>query len=292
MAVGRFVRVAAGFATAALMLCASPRFVHAHGLPPLPLALWGPFPGPTVDCLRQLSKATRRCFNTVLSAHRRCADAALAGSTCDGNARDALIAAARDAAADTVEVACRGGQLTELRFADATDARNDILLACSEADTTLRMLYAPALNPVAAPGLSSSDRHCITHVGSAASKLLMAAIDDRSRVFDAVAVHILGPSQKLGRLNVVNQRIAAVAERMGARLTEGCAGATVYDGDPAAVLPLLDRRSACVLSSVYFHTSSLCPTPVCGDGIVDGTEECDDANGIDVDGCRSDCTFL
>jgi len=32
------------------------------------------------------------------------------------------------------------------------------------------------------------------------------------------------------------------------------------------------------------------PSPVCGDGVMAGEEECDDANEIEADGCRSDCT--
>lgn len=289
MAAHGYVRIAAAGALAALLML-TPRCAHAHGLPPLPLALWGPFATPTVDCLRHLSQAARRCFNAALSAHRRCIDAQLEGRACDQVGRDATIAAARAAAAATVDAACRGGQLTELRFASATDARTDLLRACAEADTTLRMVYAPALNPIIAPGLSRSDRQCIAHAGTASSKLLMATIHDQSRVFDAAATYILTPSQKLGRFNSTNQRLTALREKMAARLTAVCAGATVYDRDPGRLLMRLDRRSACVLSSVYFHISVLCPVPICGDGIVDTGEVCDDGNGVDADGCRSDCT--
>jgi cysteine-rich repeat protein len=291
MAAYRFPRAATACAVVALVM-ATTRPSHAHGLPALPLALWGPFGAPTVDCLRHLSQATRRCFNAALTAQRRCVDARLEGHVCDEAARDATIAAARATAAATVDAACRGGQLTELRFANATDARNDLLLACSEADTTLRMVYAPALNRVIAPGLSRSDRHCIAHVGAAASKLVMARVHDHSRVFDAAAVYILTPSQKLGRFATANQRLAAAQARMATRLADACDGATVYDGDPGRLLALLERRSACVLSSVYFHTSVTCPLAVCGDGIVDSGEACDDGNGVDSDGCRADCTAL
>ena len=42
------------------------------------------------------------------------------------------------------------------------------------------------------------------------------------------------------------------------------------------------------------HGDSLgpCPTgPVCGDGVLDPGEECDDGNDVDGDGCESDCTL-
>jgi len=32
------------------------------------------------------------------------------------------------------------------------------------------------------------------------------------------------------------------------------------------------------------------PGPACGDGVMAGEEECDDANEVEADGCRSDCT--
>jgi cysteine-rich repeat protein len=31
--------------------------------------------------------------------------------------------------------------------------------------------------------------------------------------------------------------------------------------------------------------------PDCGNGVVEGTEQCDDSNPITGDGCESDCTF-
>ena len=38
------------------------------------------------------------------------------------------------------------------------------------------------------------------------------------------------------------------------------------------------------------ETTTTTDAPVCGDGVVDGDEECDDMNDIEQDGCRSDCT--
>lgn len=289
MTARRRPRFACACAAAAAALLVA-RATHGHGLPPLPLALWGPFAAPTVDCLRQVSHAARRCFHTALTAQRRCVDAQLEGRDCDTGARDAAIVAARERAAATVDSACLGGQLTELRFTSPEDARSDVLRACGEADTTLRMIYAPALNPVVAPGLSASERRCIAQIGMNASKLVMATVREQSRLFDTVATHIMPPSEKLGRLAAANRLLAGARLQMAERTSPACARLAVYGRDPLEFLTLLERRSACVLSPLYSHVSIACPTPVCGDGIVDGAEACDDANGTDADGCRSDCT--
>jgi cysteine-rich repeat protein len=287
----RFGTVILVLAIAMLTTLGTIRRAHAHALPALPLALWGPFATPTVDCLRQLSQATRRCFSATLAAHRSCMDTALAGNTCDTAERDTVIVAARETASAAVDAACLGGQLVELRFSDANDARTDVLLACAEAETAMRTVYGPVLNTVTAPALSPADRACITHVGMAASKMLSATLREESRVFDAAAVRILPPSQKLALLSGARQRLTTARQHMAGHMSKPCAGATVYDRHPEQLLSMLDRRGACVLSAVYFHTSVICPSPICGDGIVDTGEECDDGNGIDVDGCLGDCTL-
>lgn len=155
----------------------------------------------------------------------------------------------------------------------------------------MRMVYAPALNPVVSPTLSANDRRCVARLGKSAGKLLMATLQGQSRVFDTVAVHIMAPSEKLARLSTVNRILGNARARTAAQLGSVCAGVTPYNRSPAELLTQLERRSGCVLSATYFHISVNCPTPQCGDGIVDGAEACDDANGIDADGCRSDCSL-
>ena len=34
-----------------------------------------------------------------------------------------------------------------------------------------------------------------------------------------------------------------------------------------------------------------CAQPVCGDGVVNGDEQCDDGNDVSADGCEADCTL-
>src|SRR5688500_8041017 len=56
----------------------------------------------------------------------------------------------------------------------------------------------------------------------------------------------------------------------------------------------LDEHTECTTAAVAAGTcrSGMCVTPGCGNGFVDeGTEECDDGNTVERDGCDLDCTF-
>ena len=35
-----------------------------------------------------------------------------------------------------------------------------------------------------------------------------------------------------------------------------------------------------------------CEEPICGDGVVDPGEDCDDGNNVSGDGCEADCTLI
>jgi cysteine-rich repeat protein len=281
--VGALVVVALGWAL--------PSATAAHGgLPRLPLGLWGPFGAPTVRCMRSLSHAAQHCFRDVLAAHRTCAEARLLGRSCDEGARTAQIEAAMQAAEAAVDT-CRGGQLTELKFVDAADAKQDMRIACAEAHLAYEMVYAPR-GFVFEPGNSSAtERRCVSQTAEMSIKLLGFTLRTMTRVFDPIGIQVLGPSQKIALLTRANQRLSVAKQKLAAHLAGECPSfAQRYGRDPGAFLAALERRSDCLVGLMYYQTSVDCPLPVCGDGIREAGEECDDANGVDADGCRSDCT--
>ena len=49
-------------------------------------------------------------------------------------------------------------------------------------------------------------------------------------------------------------------------------------------------QAGCMVGFVYVQDAVTCPAPVCGNGMQERGEECDDGNDYDGDGCRSDCT--
>jgi cysteine-rich repeat protein len=67
---------------------------------------------------------------------------------------------------------------------------------------------------------------------------------------------------------------------------QGCAvifeaeGAVCDDGDLLTISDVCDGTGGCAGHS-----------PVCGDSVIEGAEECDDGNTADGDGCSSDCSY-
>ena len=48
-------------------------------------------------------------------------------------------------------------------------------------------------------------------------------------------------------------------------------------------------RADCLAGNAYAQGTLLCPAAVCGNRIREGTEECDDGNTVDGDGCSAEC---
>ncbi len=73
-----------------------------------------------------------------------------------------------------------------------------------------------------------------------------------------------------------------VATGAGALLVGSPGPSRVYFFDPIAHTAALMRVAAAPLAAT--------PTSQCGNGLVEGDEQCDDGNAIDTDDCRNDCT--
>jgi cysteine-rich repeat protein len=89
----------------------------------------------------------------------------------------------------------------------------------------------------------------------------------------------------------VGQELNTTRQRWSAGLLEACPDfEAIYGRTPDSLLRTLKQRTDCVLSLTYVHTAVICVPPMCGNGIPEGTEQCDDGNSDDADGCRGDCT--
>jgi cysteine-rich repeat protein len=76
--------------------------------------------------------------------------------------------------------------------------------------------------------------------------------------------------------------------------SSGSTGPSESDGDESSTGGGSGEASTTAAESSTGEESTTDPStsggPFCGDGIKQGDEECDDANAVEADGCRSDCT--
>jgi len=287
-------RAAACIAVCTVM-CAptTPPAASAHLLPP-DLPFYGPFTPSSVHCLRSISLATQRCFEQVLSLERQCTDAELAGQGCDTTRRDAQIAAAKQTVQDTVAATCLGGQLTELSFSSTEEAQGDAARACGDqADATMSIAYGPAAPRGALTDLDTSTAAaCMAQTATASQRLLHVGVRWRSSAFNRMATHLIGPSIKRALMRRVDTDTAAAVAVLAAQLADTCPTfESIYGEDPSTLLTKLRSRGDCVVNGSYVQSVTTCPLPICGNGIKETGEQCDDGNLANGDGCTSSCTL-
>jgi cysteine-rich repeat protein len=284
------LRVGAVLALLAGVLGLSAR-AYAHGGPP-DITFWGPFPAGTTACLRLMARATQRCVQEAVALQYDCMDAELAGQPCDQATRDQNINDAKLAARSVVTTACTGGQLTELHFIDQDDAKTDISKTCTDQpDAVMSVAYAPASASGASAAMDEQARDCLAQTAQNSRKLLRYIVRLKTRTLDLMAVNVIGPAKKKALLSTADERIAVALDKLAQRLLQACPNfEALYGRSPADVLAAMARVGDCVVGASYVQTSVACPAPVCGNGIKESGEQCDDGNTIDTDSCHNDCT--
>jgi cysteine-rich repeat protein len=273
------------------MQCACTPPAHAHGGPP-DIAFWGPFPSGTTFCLRMLGRAMQTCVDQALAAHRECMDAELAGQPCDEALRDQRINDAKLASRSVVSTACSGGQLTELHFSNPDDARTDVSETCTEQPAAVMSIaYAPVIASGSSAATDEQTRQCLVKTSAYSRKLLRYIVRAKTQVLNLMAVNVFGPAKKNALLKRATDRIAAARAKLAQSILQVCPNfEAMYGRGPAAVLAGLSRVGDCVAGAVYVQTSVACPAPICGNGIKESGEECDDGNTVNDDRCHNDCT--
>jgi len=289
-------RVAAAALAIALTLAPealTPPAAQAHVGIPMPAAFWGPFTAPAGQCVRTISHGTRRCFHQVLIAKRRCMDQQLRGAGCDQTALSATVSAALAEVQNVVDAACLGGQLTELKYSTFDEAESDVSRACGDqTDIAIGLIYAPVVATGTFTPLSPQANACLVRVSALSQKFLEMALQLKGRAFDRISmIPVVSGARRIALLDRADARIANLKQKFADRVHRECpAFDTVYqrtaDWFMAALLP----RTDCVVFATCIQSDVSCPLPICGNGITEPGESCDDGNQIDTDACRNNCT--
>jgi cysteine-rich repeat protein len=283
------LRSTIGFAAlVALTVGLSAGRVDAHAQAP-PIELWGFFLPDTQTCLRRISAGAHACFDTVLSLRQRCRDAEARGESCDTEATDAEISTANGALRATLADACEEGQLTELSYIGFFDAGADLTLACvGQADAAMAAIYAPQRSG-AAPTATAS---CMAATAAYGRKVMWYALQREVPVMERIATRLFSAEEKQAAILQVGRELSADRARWAEGLLAACPQfETLYGRSADSFLRTLKQRVDCVLSLTYVHSSVSCLAQVCGNGVPEVGEACDDGNANDSDGCRADCTL-
>jgi cysteine-rich repeat protein len=272
-----------GVLAAVLALVLAPEPAAAHGSR-LSLADWGGFESATARCQRAIGDAAASCAGAAWAERDACRRAALAGEVCDEAATSARIAEIRRRALDYVDRFCAERQLTDLSFLGSFDVQSDVVDFCrawpNAAESATYDLPAPSAGP------------CIENTAAAATRIMEAVFRLRRQTMDAIAVRTLDLETKMRLLDDAERRLAHARDAIGARLAALCPAdtfRTAYGVDASALLGVLEERADCIGAQFYVQDAFLCPAAVCGNGVQEPTEACDDGNRDDGDRCSADC---
>jgi cysteine-rich repeat protein len=279
---GRY-RAAALIATLVLL----PQMGMAHGMR-LPFGSWGGFAGDTLRCQRLMARAVAECAETAWSVRRECREGALDnGSPCTPD-DDPRISAARAKALNTVSDVCSSHILNNLQFLDYfIDVQPDVTNFCRHVwpDAADSLVFVPALSANGDAG-----RRCASAAGDAASDVMQYVFRSRRRCMDRTAAMPPSSPDRAAILTGAAHGFSAALQHVSARLAERCPEMqAIYQRSAGELVDLLAQRADCLGGAFYIQDAVICPAPVCGNGIVEFPETCDDGNTADGDGCPSTC---
>jgi cysteine-rich repeat protein len=273
---------------ALLLVCLWRSVVLAH-TQPVPIELWGPFLPGARTCLRSISRAAHTCFDTVVSLEQRCNDALVRGESCDRDAVDADVDAAANATRVVLGDACTIGQLTELGYIGFFDAQSDLSSAClTQSRAAIEATYVPAAGGT--PTTAAAE--CMVASAAYSRRVMRFILERETPVMERIATRLFSADEKKESILQIERELSATRPRWVTGLLQACPQfAMVYGRSPDAFLRTIKQRTDCVLSLTYVHSAVSCLTQVCGNGIKEGNEQCDDGNSSSTDACRTDCTL-
>jgi cysteine-rich repeat protein len=274
------------------LLCLPATTVFAHGQP-AELAYWGPFAADAARCQRVLSRATAACIARVALLRGNCLGNTLDGGSCDSAALEADITAARQRALDRLERACTVNQLQNLGYIDMQDAQKDVTDACRQLDTAaMSAAFAPAMVGGTVGTVDETKAACVRAGARESTRLLRYAMRTYQQALDRIAGAEQTSQQKTRLIEWARDRVSRAQARSAGAIAASCsetAFADTYNASLDTFLGRIAAQAGCMAGFVYVQDAVTCPAPVCGNGMQERGEECDDGNDYEGDGCRSDC---
>ncbi len=286
-----------------LMLCGWNDRVDAHGMR-VQFDKWGGFPATAVRCQRVIAYAVAQCAAQVWAQQRACERAKLTGQGCDQSALGAATSAIVVGAQDTIAANCLSElQDAQLGYLSQFDIDTDVGNFCrawspgspvpapSWPAAAVSAVYGP-LEALAAP--TAAQIACSDAAADAAGAAMQLAFRTRRQCMDRIAAESLDAPHRSDLIDAASAHLNAAYPVLAAQLQARCGAAAfsaLYGRSPEAFIAGLGARADCIGGQFYIQDALLCPNAVCGNGIVEPGEDCDDGNTDDGDACPSTCVF-
>ncbi len=276
-----------------LAFIGSPVLAHQGAVP---LTFWGDdFRVEDARCQIEVGDGAARCGFGAWSIRRDCYLAMLNGATCDDDAADAAIEQLRlDVFRGDIDPACRDANLPTLSFSDAQDVQFDVVTFCRELEAAS---VSVVFNPFFAVGsdgtnLSAVQKQCVSAFADIVTKAFRYGFRVRRGALDRIANRRRSPRVKTADVDEADAKIATANESLHAALLAQCSSEdfqALYRMTPMAAIELVASRSACLAVRTYPVVAYECPAFVCGNGMRETPERCDDGNLTAGDGCSPTC---
>jgi cysteine-rich repeat protein len=229
----------------------------------------------------------------AIAARRTCLDEQIQGESCEVDQVDDFIATWHQRSRDLVTRQCGSFEAAQLNYGSATEMGNDILNVCIDLeDSVISASYLPFLTDAAAavPGPTAVD--CMRAASRAAGRLVRFADRNWRSAFGRMAAHNVPFPAKLGLVERAQERIDRAADKLRAQIEEACPTsefAELYGRNTGEFLSGIAQRTRCFAGEAFVQAAVICPASVCGNGMRERQEQCDDGNSTSGDGCSSAC---
>jgi cysteine-rich repeat protein len=285
----------AGVRTALLafaLVAARPAALHSHG-GRIPLEEWGGFEAEVSRCQRAISYGAAFCASRSWRLREACRSSRLHGGECNEAGTTARIRQARTAALDHVDRHCSERNMVDLSYLGTFDLQTDLIDFCRDWERAAdSAVFGPFLRGELGSPPTASAAACVDAAAAATTRLMSFTFGTRRQAMDRMAVVDYPVEEEVRLYDDASRHIERSRDLLAGNLGPACTAASfqlVYAKDLRVLLEDVGVRADCIGAQFYIQDRFLCPAGVCGNGVVEPGEECDDGDQTAGDGCNGSC---